>query len=432
VRNHRWNLGSVQSKAISLLTLALITLSPIQPAFAAFGDGSPTITNPSVFTSSDAPKVDGPSGAFTQRVPLDIPPGRNGLQPDVSLQYNSQNTQDSIVGYGWSLSTPYIQRLNKTGSQNLYNSSAVQYFTSSVEGELALDSTTTPPSSAPTILDTLPISLSSGNNSTNSNSTHGQAVSGSFTYTVPAGGSNKALVVLAYGINFIPWTSSNVVVTQNGVTVPMTEVSTANGNQASMGYGVLPQHCDRFFYDKLHSAKMKAIVSDVYDQSLGYRVMEALRNYSQHFDLPVHALVARSDRERDISKRVAVSVVPQLNIPLLSLGGHFKRTVLAELAQCGKFVDLLPLTREYVDGLRRIHKEFRAMAKKRDRAYESLMGRTMGRYLTGRGGVPEEIIAVAKKSNGIAESIYLFSSALYDLSWKQEKVDQLNKKYLKW
>ena len=43
-------------------------------------------------------------------LPLDIPPGRNGLQPDVTLDYNSQRTQDSIVGYGWQLSIPYIQR----------------------------------------------------------------------------------------------------------------------------------------------------------------------------------------------------------------------------------------------------------------------------------------------------------------------------------
>jgi Resolvase, N terminal domain len=39
------------------------------------------------------------------------------MQPDVSLIYNSRNTdQDSVVGYGWSLSIPYIERLNKTGS----------------------------------------------------------------------------------------------------------------------------------------------------------------------------------------------------------------------------------------------------------------------------------------------------------------------------
>ena len=80
------------------------------------------------------------TGALVQRIPLDIPPGRNGLQPDLALQYNSQNNVDSIVGYGWSLSIPYIQRLNKTGSQNLYGSNP--YYTSSLEGELAVSDAT--------------------------------------------------------------------------------------------------------------------------------------------------------------------------------------------------------------------------------------------------------------------------------------------------
>jgi hypothetical protein len=89
-------------------------LTPVAPAYAAFGGGSPTVPNPTVFAGeSDIAKIDGSSGAFTQSVPLDIPPGRNGLQPDVSLNYNSQQTKDGIVGYGWDLSIPYIERLNK-------------------------------------------------------------------------------------------------------------------------------------------------------------------------------------------------------------------------------------------------------------------------------------------------------------------------------
>src|SRR5262249_35211490 len=119
--NFRWNLGSVQSKAISLITFASIILTPLAHVYAAFGDGTPTIPNPSVFGQTiEQDKIDGSTGASTQTIPLDIPPGRNGLQPDVSLQYNSQNTSDGIVGYGWSLSIPSIQRLNKIGSQELY------------------------------------------------------------------------------------------------------------------------------------------------------------------------------------------------------------------------------------------------------------------------------------------------------------------------
>jgi hypothetical protein len=161
VRNHRWNLGSVQSKAVSLFILASTILAPAQLAFASFGDGSPTIPNASVFGQSiEQDRIDGASGAFTQKISLDIPPGRNGLQPDVSLQYNSQNTSDGIVGYGWSLSIPYIQRLNKTGSQNLYATSS--YFTSSIDGELAFDGSNTPATPISTTATTTPTILRAG------------------------------------------------------------------------------------------------------------------------------------------------------------------------------------------------------------------------------------------------------------------------------
>src|SRR5215468_1183323 len=96
--------------------------SPTTAFSASFGPSdAPTDPNPNVFSLNAIPRVDGQSGALTQSLKLDIPPGRNGLQPDLALQYNNQRTEDSIVGYGWTITIPYIQRLNKTGSQNLYN-----------------------------------------------------------------------------------------------------------------------------------------------------------------------------------------------------------------------------------------------------------------------------------------------------------------------
>jgi len=195
VRNFRWKFGSIQSKSVSLLTFASIILTPVATAYASFGDGTPTIPNPSVFGQTiDQDRIDGASGAFTQKISLDIPPGRNGLQPDVSLQYNSQNTSDGVVGYGWSLSIPYIERLNKTGSQDLYGSNP--YFTSSIDGELASEATTSPVTVAPTILDTIP---SSGL----MHSLQG-GTSISFSYTVPSGGENKLLIVMWSGSNATP------------------------------------------------------------------------------------------------------------------------------------------------------------------------------------------------------------------------------------
>lgn len=109
-----------------------------QSALSGSGDTPPTIAAPNALSTQNAqPKVDANTGALTFRIPLDIPPGRNGVQPDIALVYNSQNTQDGLVGYGWELSIPYITRLSKTGSNNLYNSGL---FTSSLDGELATSS----------------------------------------------------------------------------------------------------------------------------------------------------------------------------------------------------------------------------------------------------------------------------------------------------
>lgn len=122
-------------QAVSVLILLAFNLSPVGSAFAT--TIPPTVTSPTVFSyASSKPTVDGTSGALTETIPLDIPPGRNGLQPTLSLNYNSQDTdQDSLVGYEWSLSIPYIEVMNKTGSENMYSNT--QYFTSSVDGELA-------------------------------------------------------------------------------------------------------------------------------------------------------------------------------------------------------------------------------------------------------------------------------------------------------
>lgn len=66
------------------------------------------------------------------------------MQPNLSLVYNSENTQQgSIVGEGWSINIPYIERLNKSGVDNLYSTSTLNYFSSSLDGEIVSTSTVT-------------------------------------------------------------------------------------------------------------------------------------------------------------------------------------------------------------------------------------------------------------------------------------------------
>ncbi len=102
------------------------------------------LTNPSGGFGNDTrdlpninlPQIDKASGGLVYNFEIKTPPGRNGFNPKISLNYNSQeNDNQNIFGYGWGVDIPYIKRLNKTGIDKLYIDN---YFYSSLSGELVL------------------------------------------------------------------------------------------------------------------------------------------------------------------------------------------------------------------------------------------------------------------------------------------------------
>ncbi len=68
-----------------------------------------------------------PAGGVTYSIPIYAPPGTNGLQPSISITYNSQGGP-GVVGYGWNISGLSI--IGRSG-KNLYQDeevSPVQYY----------------------------------------------------------------------------------------------------------------------------------------------------------------------------------------------------------------------------------------------------------------------------------------------------------------
>jgi len=62
----------------------------------------PTNTNYPVGSLNGSLNV-GPTGAANYEIPFDIPPGRNGMKPNLSLIYNNQ-AGEGLMGLGWALS----------------------------------------------------------------------------------------------------------------------------------------------------------------------------------------------------------------------------------------------------------------------------------------------------------------------------------------
>jgi RHS repeat-associated protein len=73
------------------------------------------------------------TGAFQYTLPIITPPGRNGLEPKLELVYDSSFAKNEYLGLGWSTNIPYIERINRTGAENVYTDN---YFFSSLDGEL--------------------------------------------------------------------------------------------------------------------------------------------------------------------------------------------------------------------------------------------------------------------------------------------------------
>ena len=127
----------------------------------------------------------------------------------------------------------------------------------------------------------------------------------------------------------------------------------------------------------------KRIFASQYDGSFAYRLMEALRNYSQHRGLPIHGFSYNQQyvQARGEPDRVEHNVRLSIDADLLQADRSFKRRVLDELKALPSDLDLKPLVREYIEKLAIAHVALRQSIDKRVSDATTLINDWRQRYI---------------------------------------------------
>ncbi len=101
----------------------------VDPATRTLDTGLP------VGTTNGAYSITEQTGAANYSVPIAIPPGTMGMQPSITISYNSQSG-NGLLGYGWNLSG--LSSITRVG-QDLYNEGKVKGVDFSGDDKFALD-----------------------------------------------------------------------------------------------------------------------------------------------------------------------------------------------------------------------------------------------------------------------------------------------------
>ena len=122
-------------------------------------------------------------------------------------------------------------------------------------------------------------------------------------------------------------------------------------------------------------------LSSHYDSCLGYRVMEALRNHTQHRGFPIHVVEISSEQaESELRNRFKFCIAVSAKTSFLREDKKFKAGVLHELEALGEIVDLKPMIRDYVAAVADVHEFLREQLNEDVASWEGQIESAIGRF----------------------------------------------------
>lgn len=163
------------------------------------------------------------------------------------------------------------------------------------------------------------------------------------------------------------------------------------------------------------NAKVAISFSRQYDHLLGYRVMEALRNYTQHRAFPVTRLsYPTSWEDRKTGRFLNFRVRADLDVVNVLGDERFKVSVLKELKELGQdSVDLTRCAREYVQGLACAHSELRELTQRDTQPWEQIIFDTLQQYGDHISEVPHRVVAYRlSDAENVQEEVGVFRDGI--------------------
>lgn len=155
--------------------------------------------------------------------------------------------------------------------------------------------------------------------------------------------------------------------------------------------------------------EVKSILSRQYDKSLGYRVLEALRNVAQHRTLPSQGLAVGGGYVGEGEGRAMKHSARLYLVPELLAEHRFKSSVLAELASLGEKVDFMPLLKEYLGGIAAVQAGIRAALDEHLEEAGNLIDSVLSKW-TAQGGSTVGLSAVRTVNDEVVEEFRVTSN----------------------
>jgi len=155
-------------------------------------------------------------------------------------------------------------------------------------------------------------------------------------------------------------------------------------------------------------SQLKAAITERSPETIPFRIVETVRNYSQHQALPLSSITMgskwHSSPERQ-KERATYSVTPKINAAKISKHRDLHPDVRQAMLDSGDKVEVMPLVRQNVERWGRINAQFRELSKTRLDFSETIIRKAIEET---EGDNPSLTLAVAEDEKGQHQSSQLF------------------------